>query len=109
MFVGSRTSRRERSQSRPRRVGGRNSAGSRGHRVRLPLAAIFDRPATTTPPTQREPTHSLVVLLRHTFPLFSCLSASLRVAVCRALLYSHERPTCRAALVETPHRGHPSP
>jgi hypothetical protein len=37
-------------------------------RVRIPRAAIFIRPVTTTPPTQREPTHSLSLLLHRSFP-----------------------------------------
>jgi hypothetical protein len=37
-------------------------------RVRLPGAAIFTRPATTTPPTQREPTRSLAFPCAVPFP-----------------------------------------
>jgi hypothetical protein len=51
------------------------------HRVRLPRTAIFVRTATTTPPTQREPTRSLSLLLRRSHLLYPCLSASLLAAV----------------------------
>jgi hypothetical protein len=69
--------------------------------VQLHHAAIFVRPATTTPSTKHEPTRSLPLLLCRFFPLLPCLSASLRAAVSRAPLFPHERLLHRAAHEET--------
>jgi hypothetical protein len=53
-------------------VGRETGASQKAERrhVRIHRAAIFIRLATTTPPTQREPTHSLSLLLHRSFPCF---------------------------------------
>jgi hypothetical protein len=93
------------------RVGRETGAAQEAERrhVRLPRAAILVRPATTTPPTQHEPTCSLSLLLRRSFPCSKHVSAlSSRCAPVRHR-FSHERLLNRASSVEVLHSGDPTP
>jgi hypothetical protein len=78
-------------------------------RVRLPRAAILVRSATTTPPTQHEPTRSLSLLLCRSFPCSRHVSTlSSRCAPVRHR-FSHERSLNRASSIKVLHSGDPTP
>jgi hypothetical protein len=76
-------------------------------RVRLPGAAIFVRPVTTTPPTQREPTRSLAFPCTIPFPWFHVYERVVEPLGTGSSSSPHGWPPNRAALVPTSHAATP--